>query len=96
MSFRFQRSIKLLPGVRLNLSRTGIGVSVGRKGIRLGVDAVGKRYLNAGIPGTGLSTRRYYGKTKPPIRWIANRAVLMIAVITTIILSGVLLYGLWR
>jgi hypothetical protein len=59
MGFRFQRSIKLLPGIRLNLSKSGLGVSAGVKGFRVGVDSRGKKYVNAGIPGTGLSIRQY-------------------------------------
>ena len=39
MGFRFQRRIRIAPGVRLNLSKSGIGASVGRTGLRLGMDA---------------------------------------------------------
>jgi hypothetical protein len=50
MSIRFQRVIKLLPGVRINLSKSGAGVSVGRRGLHLGIDARGRRYVAAGLP----------------------------------------------
>jgi Protein of unknown function (DUF4236) len=56
---RFHRSIKLLPGIRLNLSKSGFGVSAGVRGLRVGIDAKGRSYVNAGIPGTGLSVRQY-------------------------------------
>jgi hypothetical protein len=56
---RFQRSIKLFPGLRLNLSKSGLGISAGVRGLRLGVDSKGRSYVNAGIPGTGLSVRKY-------------------------------------
>lgn len=60
MGLRFRRSIKLLPGVRLNLSKSGLGISAGPRGLRVGLDARGRRYASAGIPGTGLSSRHYF------------------------------------
>jgi hypothetical protein len=57
MAIRFRKSIKLAPGVRLNLSGSGASWTFGPKGASVGV---GKRgtYLNAGIPGSGLYTRQ--------------------------------------
>ena len=57
--FRFQRRIRVLPGVHVNLSLSGIGVSVGPRGLHAGVTARGQRYVSAGLPGTGLSVRQY-------------------------------------
>ena len=56
MSLRFRRRIKLLPGVHLNISRSGISTSVGVRGASV---TLGKRgtYANTGIPGTGVSWR---------------------------------------
>ena len=65
MGLRFQRRIKILPGLRLNLSKSGIGISAGVPGLRVGVDARGKGYTSAGIPGTGLSVRSYARKGDP-------------------------------
>jgi hypothetical protein len=59
MGLRFRRSIKVLPGVRLNLSKSGLGISAGPRGFHVGMDARGKRYVSAGIPGTGISSRHY-------------------------------------
>jgi len=56
---RFHRRIRVLPGVHVNLSLSGIGVSVGPRDLHAGVTARGQRYLNAGLPGTGLSVRQY-------------------------------------
>ena len=56
---RFQRRIRVLPGVHINLSLSGIGVSVGPRGLHAGVTARGQRYVSAGLPGTGLSVRQY-------------------------------------
>lgn len=57
MSFRFQRRIKILPGLRLNVSKTGISWTVGTRGAGINVRD-GKLTGNVGIPGTGLSYRK--------------------------------------
>ena len=53
MALFFRKRIKILPGVTLNLSKSGVSATVGRKGASV---SVGKRgtYLNAGQPGTGI------------------------------------------
>jgi len=53
MALRFRRSIKLLPGVHLNLGLRGAGLSVGPRGFHVGMNRSGM-YTSAGIPGTGL------------------------------------------
>lgn len=57
MAIRFRKSIKLAPGVRMNLGRTGLSWTVGPRGTSVGI---GKRgtFLNVGLPGTGLSVRQ--------------------------------------
>ncbi|MCE7794373.1 DUF4236 domain-containing protein [Salipaludibacillus sp. CUR1] len=56
MSFRFQKRVRVAPGVRLNFSKRGISTSVGRRGASV---TMGRRglYGNAGLPGTGMSYR---------------------------------------
>lgn len=66
MGFRFQRRIRIAPGVRLNLSKSGIGGSLGRTGLRLGIDAKRKKYFSVGLPGTGLSYRTFFGQPIAP------------------------------
>lgn len=66
VGFRFQRRIRIPAGVRLNLSKSGLGASVGRTGLRLGVDAKGKKYFSVGLPGTGLSYRAFFGRPVTP------------------------------
>lgn len=55
MSFRFRRSVKLGKGVRLNVTKKGLGVSFGTKGLRRSYHSSGRRTSTIGIPGTGLS-----------------------------------------
>ncbi len=54
MGFRFQRRIRLLPGVRINLSKSGVSTSIGGRGAWLTVGRRGTR-ATVGLPGTGLS-----------------------------------------
>ena len=54
--FRFRKSIGVLPGVKVNLSKTGVSTSVGGKGATLNIGH-GKKNVTLGIPGTGLSYR---------------------------------------
>jgi hypothetical protein len=54
MGWRFQKRRKVLPGVSLNLSKRGAGVSFGRRGARV---SVGRRGVTAtaSLLGSGLS-----------------------------------------
>jgi hypothetical protein len=58
MGFRFRRSIRLLPGLRLNIGRRGVSVSAGVRGARVTVGKDGTR-TTVGIPGTGMSYTDY-------------------------------------
>ena len=54
MGFRFRRSIKIAPGVRINLSKSGLSTSIGTRGATVNIR--GDRVRGTvGIPGTGLS-----------------------------------------
>lgn len=66
----FQKRIRLFPGLHLNLSRSGIGVSAGGRGFHVGVTARGQRYVSAGIPGSGLRVRQY-SPAKPNVSTLA-------------------------
>jgi hypothetical protein len=56
MAVRFNKRIKIAPGIKLNLSRSGVSTTIGGKGASVNIGKKGT-HLNAGIPGTGLSTR---------------------------------------
>ena len=53
MGFRMRKSIKLAPGVRLNVSKRGVGASVGGGGVRYSAHSSGRKTVSArsGIPG---------------------------------------------
>jgi hypothetical protein len=54
MGFRFRRSIKILPGVRLNFGKRGISTSIGIRGAHITLGKTGTR-TTVGLPGSGLS-----------------------------------------
>jgi len=56
MSLRFRRSLKIIPGVRLNFNKDSIGVSLGVRGAHYTMNSKGRRTISAGIPGTGISS----------------------------------------
>mgnify|MGYP003350230401 CR=1 FL=1 len=53
MAWSYRRSLRSGP-LRFNLSRSGIGVSIGVPGFRVGLRPNGRAYRSMGIPGTGL------------------------------------------
>lgn len=65
MGFRLHRSMKLFPGVRLNLSKSGLGLSLGIPGAHLSLNPKYGTRATMGIPGTGLSYSQKIGGTKP-------------------------------
>lgn len=56
MGFRFRKSVRLFPGVRINFSARGISSTIGGRGASINVGPSGS-FLNLGIPGSGISYR---------------------------------------
>ncbi len=56
MGWSFRKSINIGP-LRVNLSKSGIGASIGAGGVRRGVTAKGKAYTSINLPGSGLTYR---------------------------------------
>lgn len=55
MGWRFRKSVKIAPGVRVNFGKKSTSVSVGGKGYRKTFSSTGKVTTSVGIPGSGLS-----------------------------------------
>lgn len=62
MPFRFRRSFKIMPGWKINLSKSGISNTLGGKGFSVNFGKRGIR-RTVGVPGTGIS---YSTQTKTP------------------------------
>lgn len=74
MSIRFRRSIKVLPGVRINVGKKGLSTTVGPKGAKVTLGADGSRRTTVGLPGTGLSSTSVHRaaatqQDRPPSRY---------------------------
>lgn len=63
MGIRFRKRVKVLPGVTLNFSKSGISTTIGTKGASVNIGKNGV-YGNAGIPGTGIYMREKIAGSK--------------------------------
>ncbi|BBV97900.1 DUF4236 domain-containing protein [Pseudomonas monteilii] len=59
MAIRFRKSIKIAPGIRLNVSKGGVSTSIGGRGATVNISKKGTR-VTAGIPGSGLSASHLF------------------------------------
>lgn len=93
---RFRRSVKILPGVRINLNKKSTSVTFGGKGAKYTVSSTGRRTSTVGIPGTGISyTETSKKKESPPIAYQSpqNNETGKVGVGKTfLIFSGVLIF----
>ena len=62
MGFRFRKGLSLLPGVRLNFSKSGASLSLGGRGMSVNLSSSGVR-TTVGVPGSGMSYR------SPTYKW---------------------------
>ncbi len=61
MPVRFRRTFTLFPGVKVNVSKGGMSITVGRKGFHLNFSKRGIRQTT-GLPGSGISHTSYLFK----------------------------------
>ena len=82
MGFRFQRRIRILPGLRINVSKSGVSESIGGRGGWLTIGPRGTR-TTVGIPGTGLSytEQQKRGAVGP---WAIALVVLMMVIVAIV------------
>lgn len=66
MTLRFRRSVKVLPGVRLNFSSRGISTTIGPRGASLNFSSAGT-HLNLGSTRTRLSSARRQSGLAPAL-----------------------------
>lgn len=66
MGFRFRKSIRVGKYFRVNVSKSGIGYSIGKRGARITVSANGRKTGTVGIPGTGITYSKTLGGGKTP------------------------------
>ena len=64
MPVRFRRTFTLFPGVKVNVSKGGMSITVGRKGFHLNFSKRGVKQT-VGLPGSGISQTSYLYKNDP-------------------------------
>ena len=64
MPIRFRKSFNIFPGVRANVSKSGVSFTVGKKGYHLNFSNRGVKQT-VGLPGSGLSQSTYLVKNDP-------------------------------
>jgi len=90
MGWSYRKSVNLGP-FRVNVSKGGIGYSVGAKDFRVGVNSRGRRYSSVTIPGTGISYRTWKKEGAGPLGCAS-----VVAMIVVIVASGIEGYLLLR
>ena len=58
MGFRFRKSIKIAPGVRVNIGKKSTSISFGGKGARYTVSSTGRKTASVGIPYTATESKK--------------------------------------
>jgi hypothetical protein len=80
MGFRMRKSMKIAPGVRLSVSKSGVGASVGGMGGRYSVHSSGRRTTTVG---SGIVPGVYYQSSKSGGSHQVHRAPLSSAATTS-------------
>ncbi len=89
MGLRFRKSITIFPGVKLNISKSGLSISAGKKGAHVNAGTSGRKSVSVGIPGTGLSyTKTISGGSKKKSLGI----IFTVVVITAAVIMGIFTY----
>src|SRR5581483_1014082 len=94
MGWNFRRRIGIGP-FRFNLSKSGVGLSAGVRGFRIGKDAKGRLYSQTSIPGTGIYRRDYYPQQAPVQQPAPNPSSASPGRRTYMIALGVIAVLLW-
>lgn len=101
MGIRFRKSMKVAPGVRMNIGKKSVGVSIGGKGARYSVSSSGRTTTSASIPGTGLSYVSTSGSKKKqrstatgPIRTGSSRGARVGGIVMLVLAVLAILIGL--
>jgi Protein of unknown function (DUF4236) len=83
MPFRYRRSLRLAPGLRVNLSKTGASVSVGGRGFTRNISRRGVR-TTVGLPGgpSYSTARRTDGS------WLGGLIVIALLIALVVHLMG--------
>jgi hypothetical protein len=86
MGLRFKKSINILPGLRLNLSKNGVSTTIGKSGSCVNISKNGVKGT-IGIPGSGLS---YTETISTKSNYKPNTGLFVVLVIIFVIIVSVI------
>jgi len=86
MGFRFRKSIKVFPGVRFNLSKSGVSASVGVPGLTTNIKPGRRSRTTVGVPGSGVSYTVTHDDSGLPVRSGSG--------LLSLILWGLIIFGI--
>jgi hypothetical protein len=87
MGLRFHKQFGLGKWLRLNMSKSGLSVGVGPKGLNANIQGDRIRYT-AGVPGSGVSYRGEQRTSSPLVRTIFWLLIAVVAVAALIQFLG--------
>lgn len=67
MSFRFRKSFKLAPGVKINLNKKSSSITFGKKSVHKTFSSTRRTTNSVGIPGTGIHYTQTSSNKSPKI-----------------------------
>jgi hypothetical protein len=94
MGWSYRKSVNLGP-FRINVSKSGVGYSVGTGGYRTGVRANGRRYSSFSIPGTGIryTPNQSSGRDGKPTGCLLQLAVLLLPLAIVLVIMAMKTFG---
>lgn len=84
MGFRYRRSFRMAPGVRLNVSKSGLGFSAGGRRYRVTRHAGGRLSRAINLPIRGLSHHRTLQRRS----WRVPILLLVVALVLIVIVAA--------
>jgi len=94
MGLRFQKRIRLAPGLFLNLSKRGVSLSFGRPGATVNIGGKGGPRATVGLPGTGVSYTAHLPDVTPTMRGRGLLKTLAILLLIALAVAGLWSLGL--
>ncbi len=88
MGLNYRKQITIFPGVKLNISKSGLSVSVGKKGAHVTAGTSGRKSVSVGLPGTGLSYTKSLSKG-------SKRKSLGMG-FTAVVIAGAVIAAIWN
>lgn len=66
MGLRYRKQVKIAPGIKLNISKSGVSTSIGKRGATMNFSGRGTK-ATVGIPGSGFSySKQLTSRKKDP------------------------------